>query len=186
MWSFLCRSIRTELRKNAGFYHGFRFDRKILYILYAVMVPRMRMNFRQRFAWLLLFIYLGGTLVVMYYILDLSDHYGSYTLEHTKIFHSVSEKKKDLAAAIIWQHIADVPFAVWVILGCIPYLQFFWILLLCTKSQPRAHFRASIIPFIGWFYICSTRNEGRGTGSSNQDRKQNQYRMRKEDCNRLT
>lgn len=132
----------------------------------TVMIPRIRMNFRQRFAWLLLFIYLGGTLVVIYYIFDLSDHYGSYTLEHIKIFHSVSEKKKDLAAAIVWQHLADIPFSVWVLLGCIPYLQFFWILLLCTKSQPRAHFRASIIPFIGWFYICNVGSEERLASSS--------------------
>lgn len=151
------------------------------------MVPRIRMNFRQRFAWILLFIYLGGTLVVMYYIFDLSDHYGSYTLEHTKIFHSVSEeKKKDLAAAVVWHHLADIPFSVWVLLGCIPYLQFFWILLLCTKSQPRAHFRASIIPFIGWFYICNVGSEGRCTGSSNHGMKQHHYRRRKEDCNGLT
>jgi len=146
------------------------------------MIPRIRMNFRQRFAWVLLFIYLAGTLVAMYYILDLSDHYGSYTLEHTKIFHSVSEKKREVAAAILWQHLADIPFSVWVLLGCIPYLQFFWLLLLCTKSQPRAHFRASIIPFIGLFYICNVGSEERLTSSSSQDL-QHDHRRRKEDCN---
>jgi len=155
-------------------------------MLDVVILPCIRMNFRQRFAWILLFIYLGGTVIVMYYIFDLADHYGSYTLEHTKIFHSVSGKKKDLAAAIVWQHLADIPFSVWVLLGCIPYLQFFWILFLCTKSQPRAHFRACIIPFIGWFYICNVISKQSLISTSAQDIKQHEYRRRKEDYNGLS
>ena len=120
--------------------------------------------------------------MVIYYIFDLSDHYGTYTLEHTKTFHSVTGKKKDITAAIVWQHLADIPFSVWVLLGCIPYLQFFWILLLCTKSQPRAHFRASIIPFVGWLYICNIKCEKRIHSNTTEDMKVYEQRREKENC----
>ncbi|XP_013405722.1 transmembrane protein 251-B-like [Lingula anatina] len=111
------------------------------------------MKFRQRIAWLLLLLYLMVTLVAVYYIFEISEQFNSLALKHVQDYHDVdvdkSDKLKDRAGlhkkesdsskghSSMWTHLTDVPMAVWIAACLIPYLQIFFVILTCTKSEPK-------------------------------------------------
>lgn len=113
------------------------------------------MNFRQRVAWLLLFVYLIGTFVLVYYVFEISERYGAYSYEHVVQYHN----KDNISSgkSIAWEHLADVPFIVWVVLASIIHFHCFFFLYMCTKSQPYAQLRACVLPVVGFFCICCAR-----------------------------
>ncbi|PRD25620.1 UNVERIFIED_CONTAM: transmembrane protein [Trichonephila clavipes] len=107
------------------------------------------MKFRQRLAWLLLFLYLFLSLVVVYYCFELSDQYSALALEHTKLHHSPSSLNGDESSRMIflWKHLPDVPFFFWLALFAVPYLQIFFCLYICTKPEPK-----EMLCFIPFFF----------------------------------
>lgn len=99
------------------------------------------MKFRQRFAWLLLFLYLFLSVVAVYYSFELSDQYNALALEHTKLHHSSSSDNKmnDISWISIWYHLPDIPFTIWIFVFAIFYLQIFFGLYICTKPDPKGY-----------------------------------------------
>ncbi|XP_069117204.1 lysosomal enzyme trafficking factor-like [Argopecten irradians] len=110
------------------------------------------MKFRQRIAWLMVVFFLGGSFSVLYYMFEISEHYNNFALEHTINFHKSIEinhnevkkvKSKDIERGEItntgpaWHHIIDIPVAVWFVLFLLPYLQIFFMILACTKPEPK-------------------------------------------------
>ncbi|KAG8185863.1 hypothetical protein JTE90_004405 [Oedothorax gibbosus] len=109
--------------------------------------PFLTMKFRQRLAWLLLFLYLFLSLVIVYYCFELSDQYNTMALEHSKLHHSATTQKDSTWGP--WSHLPDVPFFLWIFLFAIPYLQVFFCLYVCTKPEPKEIL--SFVPFL----MCS-------------------------------
>ncbi|XP_033734125.1 transmembrane protein 251-like [Pecten maximus] len=114
------------------------------------------MKFRQRIAWLMVVFFLGGSFSVLYYLFEISEHYNQFALEHTNTFHKPieieaainhkevkkaksedNEKGEITQSGPAWHHIIDVPVAVWFVLFLLPYLQIFFMILACTKPEPK-------------------------------------------------
>lgn len=106
------------------------------------------MNFRQRFAWLSLAIFLLCTFAFVYYIFEISDAYNKFALDHVEHFHKPLRSRGDKVIKAenkddeettwkFWTHLADIPLGVWIIIFIFPYLQVFSILLACTKPDPQ-------------------------------------------------
>lgn len=98
------------------------------------------MNFRQRFALLLVVGYLGLSFGILYYIFEISDHYNNFALEHVEKFHQeqrVVEIKSSESRTWFWYHVTDLPLSVWLLILLLPYLQIFFMLLACTRSEPK-------------------------------------------------
>lgn len=106
-----------------------------------------RMKFRQRIAWLLLFLYLLLTVFAVYYLFELSDQYNTLALEHTKLFHSPSSEQNNLWISAIWNHLPDIPFFIWILILAVPYLQVFFCLYMCTKPEPK-QLLIHYVPFV--------------------------------------
>jgi len=111
------------------------------------------MRFRQRLSCLLLFLYLLSGFVVAFYVLDISlafsDAASDHALDHlappleidgaasTSSLSSGSSSSMRSAFSLISFHATDVPFAVWLFLALIFYLQGFCLLLAFTKPNPK-------------------------------------------------
>ena len=111
------------------------------------------MKFRQRLAWLAALVYLGSSFFVLYYLFEISEHYNKFALEHVNTVHkdgqsgekskikgqghSEVEGHKERSRILPWQHIADIPLALWFVILLVPYLQIFFMILACTKAEPR-------------------------------------------------
>lgn len=120
------------------------------------------MTFRQRLAWLLLFLYLICTCTFLYYIFQINEHYSIYALEHTDVhmpklaedlrrpnFRSTGitpqQKVFQTTKAVdptppsdVWllvQHIFDIPFVLLLALFASIYLQVFCNLWMCTRPE---------------------------------------------------
>lgn len=96
------------------------------------------MKFRQRIAWVLLFIYLFLSVVTVYYSFEISDQYSSLALEHMKLHHSSSGQEMDQIPWIyVWYHLPDIPFTIWIFIFSVLYLYVFFCLYICTKPDPK-------------------------------------------------
>lgn len=91
------------------------------------------MNFRQRVAWLAVILFLTASFGFVYYIFEINEHFNSFALEHIQSFHG--HAANDLVSSF-WQHVADVPLAVWLLVFLLPYLQIFAMLLAWTRAEP--------------------------------------------------
>jgi len=126
------------------------------------------MNFRQRLAWLLLFIYLILTGWLVYYIFDVSEHYSKLALNHLQNAHG-QEITPSIWQSNIMSHFMDVPFVVWFLLGALPYIQGFCLLYACTRPEPRIYCLSCFVPVIGVFHMyrkkskaCTEENSSNG------------------------
>ncbi|OWF37084.1 transmembrane protein 251-like [Mizuhopecten yessoensis] len=113
------------------------------------------MKFRQRIAWLMVLFFLGGSFSVLYYLFEFSEHYNQFALEHVNAYHNPNEadpvknQKGEKAKPVdnergevtgtssAWHHFIDVPVAVWFVVFLLPYLQIFFMILACTKAEPK-------------------------------------------------
>ena len=118
------------------------------------------MNFRQRIAWLFLFIYLGLTLAILTYVFELSDQYTMLALEHTRLYHAEGQKER----GSFWEHLADVPFPIWFLILTIPYLQIFFVIFLCTRAEPGIHVGKCLLPVVGWLHVLKEWKPESGLG----------------------
>lgn len=104
------------------------------------------MKFRQRIAWVMLFGYLGVTLVTIYYLFELADQYNILSLEHTRLYHSREKQKIDREESLL-SHLPDIPYLVWILFGVILYIQIFFVLYTCTKPHPKHYFLSCFLIF---------------------------------------
>ncbi|XP_060071974.1 lysosomal enzyme trafficking factor-like [Ylistrum balloti] len=115
------------------------------------------MKFRQRIAWLMVVFFLAGSFSVLYYLFEISEHYNQFALEHINTYHKPVqveavfnhkgeikkaepvdvEKGEITSTGSAWHHIIDVPMVVWFVLFLLPYLQIFFMILACTKAEPK-------------------------------------------------
>lgn len=98
------------------------------------------MNFRQRFALLLVVGYLGLSFGILYYIFEISNHYNTFALEHVEKFHQEQKAtviKDSKSQTWFWYHMTDLPLSVWLLIFLLPYLQIFFMLLACTRTEPK-------------------------------------------------
>lgn len=100
------------------------------------------MKFRQRIAWLLVLVYLGGSFAFFYYMFEINEHYNHFALDHVQKYHSEAEshhKSQSNGQVVyqLWSHIIDIPLPIWLLIFLLPYLQLFLMLLACTKAEPR-------------------------------------------------
>lgn len=91
------------------------------------------MKFRQRLAWLGVILYLSASFGFVYYIFEISEHFNSYALEHVQNYHGDSAIS---LSSSFWQHVTDIPMAVWLLFFLLPYLQIFGMLLAGTRAEP--------------------------------------------------
>ena len=110
---------------------------------------KKRMNFRQRLAWTIVIIYVMITVFVLYYIIDYSDSYAAFAVEHIEQYHNNEVGKKSVQNQYTkfydWQislwsllyHLSDIPLLLWIFILVLPYLQVFCMLLACTRLEPR-------------------------------------------------
>ena len=92
------------------------------------------MKFRQRIAWILVTLYLGITCAIVYYIFEINDTYQSFAIEHVEQYHKESSY---FHWTSLFDHIMDIPLAVWILVLVLPYLQVFAMIFACTKPDPR-------------------------------------------------
>ena len=102
------------------------------------------MKFRQRVAWLVVVMYLGGTFAFVYYIFEIHDHYNSFAVDHVQRFHTVKNGENEMESGnsifhSLWCHLTDLPLSVWMLILLLPYLQFFLMILACTRPEPKMH-----------------------------------------------
>ena len=105
------------------------------------------MKFRQRVAWLMAVIYLGGTFAFIYYIFEINEHYNAFAIDHVQKFHTkkAGETEMDTQADessilhALWCHLMDLPLSVWILLMLCPYCQVFLMILACTRPEPKLH-----------------------------------------------
>lgn len=117
------------------------------------------MNFRQRVAWLLVLMFLAGSFGLLYYVFEVNDHYNTFALEHAQKYHSPEGDEQEVRHSVwdhlpryhspiehvqtheaehsFWGHVTDVPLSVWVVILLLPYLQMFFMILACTRAEPR-------------------------------------------------
>lgn len=103
---------------------------------------RPAMKFRQRCAWLMVVFFLGASFCVLHYLFEISEHYNKYALEHVHSHHQPEGKTKTEKGEITepssaWHHVVDIPMVVWCLLFLLPYLQMFFMILACTKAEPK-------------------------------------------------
>lgn len=99
------------------------------------------MRFRQRFFWIVLFLYLALGFFIAYYFFELSSTFADAAADHA-LQHlqppppqaSSSSSSSRFGTAV--EHLTDVPLLVWVLLMLIFYCQGFFLLLACTKPSP--------------------------------------------------
>lgn len=106
------------------------------------------MNFRQRAAWLCLMIYLGTSVALVYYVLDIADQYSVLSLEHSKLHLS-----GEVQSGRFWHHIIDIPFPILIVICLIVYFQIFAALFYCTLSHATSNVNKCLIPILGWMYL---------------------------------
>lgn len=90
------------------------------------------MRFRQRIAWLVTVIFLGATCALAYYIFEINEHFNKFAVDHVEKYHSDSGTSPG-----IWHHIIDIPVIILFIIFLLAYLQVFFMILACTKTEPR-------------------------------------------------
>lgn len=98
------------------------------------------MKFRQRIAWLMVCIYLGGTFAFFYYMFEINEHYNKYAVDHVQKYHSSKPGTGEVSWNIfraIYSHVTDVPLSVWLLILLLPYMQIFLMILACTRAEPR-------------------------------------------------
>jgi len=98
------------------------------------------MNFRQRMAWVAVFLYLAATCLLVYYIFEISDGYNVLALDHVGKHHNDDPAKNSQDEWFFTRalsHIVDVPLPMWLFIAFLPYIQVFAMLLACTKPQPQ-------------------------------------------------
>ncbi|KAK3093501.1 hypothetical protein FSP39_016518 [Pinctada imbricata] len=103
------------------------------------------MKFRQRLAWLVASGYLAGSFLSLYYLFEINDRYNQFALDHVNSAHKgdSNQKVKDNIPSLegsrtsSWHHLADVPLGVWFVIFIVPYLQIFFMILACTRAEPK-------------------------------------------------
>lgn len=98
-----------------------------------------KMKFRQRVAWLMVIAYLGGTFSFCYYMFEINEHYNKYAVDHVQKYHSTNNGDSQPRSVLssIWEHLADIPLPVWLLVFLVPYLQIFLMILACTRVEPK-------------------------------------------------
>ena len=106
----------------------------------------MKMKFRQRIAWLMVVMYLGGSFAFVYYIFEINEHYNAFALDHVQRFHTVAKNgqsetdtEKHSILHSLWCHLMDLPLSFWLLLLLFPYLQIFLMILAFTRAEPKLH-----------------------------------------------
>ena len=103
------------------------------------------MKFRQRVAWLVVVMYLGGTFAFVYYIFEINEHYNAFAVDHVQRFHTVKNGKTEMESGnysffhSLWCHVIDLPLSVWMLILLLPYFQIFLMILACTRPEPKMH-----------------------------------------------
>ena len=95
------------------------------------------MKFRQRIAWLVIMVYLGGTFGFLYYIFEINEHFNRFALEHNNNYHHSDGDQKHSLVGVFWHHLTYIPLQVWIIILILPYLQIFGLILAWTRVEPR-------------------------------------------------
>lgn len=95
------------------------------------------MRFRQRIAWLVTVLFLAATCALVYYIFEINEHFNRFAIDHIQKYHI--EPGADHSHGF-WHHIVDVPAVVLLIIFLMAYLQIFFMILACTKPEPRHSF----------------------------------------------
>ena len=95
-------------------------------------ITSWQMKFRQRIAWLAVLLYLAASFSFVYYIFEINEHFNSLALEHVHTYHYSST----FVVTSVWQHVTDIPLAVWLLIFLLPYLQVFGMLLAWTRAEP--------------------------------------------------
>ena len=107
----------------------------------------MGMKFRQRIAWLMVVMYLGGSFAFVYYIFEINEHYNNFAVDHVQKFHHTEDKdgqsgtvtEKHSLLHSMWCHVIDLPLSFWLLLFLFPYFQIFLMLLAFTRAEPKLH-----------------------------------------------
>lgn len=144
------------------------------------------MNFRQRFAWILVMLYISATMATVYYLFEINEKYNQFAVQHLNTHHTDNGQQDHLVKPIfvvnnihpakhkhvteveirnrikgdasdsnahpksmkeihvdvetdskpLWHHVIDVPFMLWGCVLMLPYLQTFFMLLACTRTNP--------------------------------------------------
>ncbi|XP_052822089.1 lysosomal enzyme trafficking factor [Octopus bimaculoides] len=113
----------------------------------------MTMKFRQRIAWVTIVVYLSITCALTYYVFEINEKYTKYAFDHSSKFHldpklgrkvgiaknTIMETNSSETSVLhrMFSHLSDIPLLIWIILFMIPYFQVFFLLLACTKPDPR-------------------------------------------------
>ncbi|GAB1600544.1 transmembrane protein 251-A-like [Argonauta hians] len=132
------------------------------------------MKFRQRIAWIALVVYLSITCALTYYAFEINEKYTKYAINHSTKFHLEQKLRRKIGigknmimemnsseTSVLHQmfsHLTDIPFVIWIVLFIIPYFQVFFLLLACTKPDPRLSY-AMIWPnlvYLQWKKHCVT------------------------------
>ena len=132
------------------------------------------MRFRQRLSSLLLFLYLLSGFVVALYVFDISLAFSDVATNHALVHvappiepnaadsvspppevdgsffssSSSSSSSKRSFISLIAAHLTDVPFAVWLFLTLVFYLQGFCLLLAFTKPNPKQFLTTPLFPLL--------------------------------------
>lgn len=95
------------------------------------------MRFRQRLAWLVIVFFLAATCALVYYIFEINEHFNKFAIDHVEKFHTNSETEDTHG---LWHHIIDIPAFVFFIIFIMAYLQIFFMILACTRTEPKHSF----------------------------------------------
>jgi len=96
------------------------------------------MRFRQRIAWLVTAVFLAATCALVYYVFEINEHFNQFAIDHVQKFHTESTRTDN--SYRFWHHIIDVPAIVLFILFLVAYLQVFFMIIACTKTEPTHSF----------------------------------------------
>lgn len=109
------------------------------------------MKIRQRFAWILLALYLASTCALVYYLLDIADQFAMFSLEHSRL-HEGSQDQSS-SPLRFWHHIGDIPFPLLMLIVAIPYFQIFATLFYWTLPNANGNVNKCLVPILGWIYL---------------------------------
>ncbi|XP_067939049.1 lysosomal enzyme trafficking factor-like [Watersipora subatra] len=100
------------------------------------------MKFRQRMAYIGVVLYIAASTLAFYYVFEISNAFNVYALDHLHTYHTQDAHQGEKTNAIIRtvSHIVDIPKPVLVALVSLIYLQIFFMLIACTKQEPRFSF----------------------------------------------
>ncbi|XP_071512124.1 lysosomal enzyme trafficking factor-like [Diadema antillarum] len=115
-------------------------------------------------AWIFLVFYLGISVLMAYFIFEISDQYNILALEHVQTYTDTLRLNPHQLTwyMSIMRRVVALPFWFWVMVFILPYLQVFCIIIACTRSDPM-NATVMVVPVFLCMKVLSIGNRSQQT-----------------------